>query len=84
MIVGKPFIKTFKGIPVYISYFVLYRTRNPMIKMYALSLNTSPLGTGSKKIDKATQTLDGKCFLDASFKYITMLDKMNERRKENE
>ena len=75
MNVTKPFIRLFKGIPLYISWFVIYATKSPMIQTRALTLETEPSGIGKKKISGSSQTLDMMSFFDASMKYLKMLDK---------
>ena len=75
MKISKPVIKDFKGIPFYISWFVIYATKPPMIKTRALSIITGINGQGTKTVTKAFQILHPVSFFDAATEYLKMLDK---------
>ena len=85
MKISKPVIKEFKGIPTYISWFVIYVTKPPMIKIRALSIITGINGQGKKIIKPAVQVLGIQSFFDASMDFLAVLDKkfkITEQQKE--
>jgi hypothetical protein len=82
--VSKPVIKNFKGIPVYLSYFVIYPTRNPIIRTYTVSLEISINGTGKSQTNKATQVLGFHAFADACFLFMDLAYKKKDQLKKME
>lgn len=84
MKISKLVIKEFKGIPTYISWFVIYVTKPPMIKTRALSIITGLSGQGRKIVKHMFQILDIASFFDAATEFLTMLDKKFKITKDNE
>lgn len=76
MIVIKPFIREFKGIPIYISWFVIYKTRSPVIKTRALEIKANVNGKCVRRITPSIQVLDPRSFFEASIEYTKMMKKI--------
>ena len=64
MRIAKPYIREFKGIPVYISYPVIYRTKYPMIKTFAIEIKAEVNGQIRLRRSTAKQVLELDSFID--------------------
>lgn len=77
----KPFIREFKGIPIRISWFVIYRTRPPKIETRVLSLETKVIGDSFKKIDRGIEILDFMSFYSASIEFLKTAEIMIKKQQ---
>lgn len=73
MKVIKPYIRSFKGVPIYISWFVIYRTKFPVIKTRALEIKADVYGKCVRRIMPSVQKLDLKSFFSASIEFLKMM-----------
>ena len=84
MKITKPYIREFKGVPIYISFFVIYKTRRPVIKTRALEIIAKVNGMCTKRVTPSVQTLDMASFGEASMEFLTIAFKKQKENKENE
>ena len=81
MKVTKPYIREFKGVPIYISFFVIYKTRRPVIKTRALEIIANVNGMCTKQVTPTIQILDMASFCEASMEFLTVAFKKYEESK---
>lgn len=82
MIVTKPYIREFKGVPIYISFFVIYETRRPVIKTRALEIIAKVNGKCTRRITPSIQILDIPAFYEASMAFLIMAFKKTKKYRE--